>query len=221
MKSSGAAHWVGPVRVAPFTGAWIEITPPHGRPAPMRVAPFTGAWIEIAPAALSEIRSWSLPSRERGLKSAERHLPNHCVFVAPFTGAWIEMLSLLLATPSGLSLPSRERGLKYQINAAMNPYPSSLPSRERGLKYESMVSMRKYRSSLPSRERGLKSYYGVTSGDFAQSLPSRERGLKYRRVRPAAPTWPVAPFTGAWIEIVWRCQADHGRQGRSLHGSVD
>ena len=35
--------------VAPFTGAWIEITVPgEGRPA-LTVAPFTGAWIEISP----------------------------------------------------------------------------------------------------------------------------------------------------------------------------
>ena len=33
--------------VAPFTGAWIEITAPTGYPYGHLVAPFTGAWIEI------------------------------------------------------------------------------------------------------------------------------------------------------------------------------
>ena len=37
------------VKVAPFTGAWIEIRRPSGPGHRFRrVAPFTGAWIEIA-----------------------------------------------------------------------------------------------------------------------------------------------------------------------------
>ena len=34
-------------RVAPFTGAWIEIYLPAGILLAWPVAPFTGAWIEI------------------------------------------------------------------------------------------------------------------------------------------------------------------------------
>ena len=56
--------------VAPFTGAWIEITQnPGPRPFWSGVAPFTGAWIEISlhPAHLTgHIKSH--PSRVRGLK---------------------------------------------------------------------------------------------------------------------------------------------------------
>ena len=33
--------------VAPFTGAWIEISPTLVSKCPLVVAPFTGAWIEI------------------------------------------------------------------------------------------------------------------------------------------------------------------------------
>ena len=55
--------------VAPFTGAWIEIVISCAPETPEKVAPFTGAWIEIPwPRPLSQHR-WSLPSRERGLKS--------------------------------------------------------------------------------------------------------------------------------------------------------
>ena len=36
------------------------------------------------------------------------------------------------------------------------------------------------------------------------SLPSRERGLKYHVVQGGAIGGPVAPFTGAWIEIAGR-----------------
>ena len=33
--------------VAPYTGAWIEITRSTGRNCKLTVAPYTGAWIEI------------------------------------------------------------------------------------------------------------------------------------------------------------------------------
>ena len=77
--------------------------------------------------------------------------------------------------------------------------------------------------SLPSRERGLKSIKILSVSQKILSLPSRERGLKSQRdhlytfyciVAPFAGAWieilnslvkfgslPVAPFAGAWIEI--------------------
>ena len=38
--------------------------------------------------------------------------------------------------------------------------------------------------------------------NFDESLPSRERGLKFQGWQPAIPGDSVAPFTGAWIEIL-------------------
>ena len=59
--------------VAPFAGAWIEITF-TGKIRTLRyVAPFAGAWIEIP--------SWG--------KIKE------LFYVAPFAGAWIEMIGLI------------------------------------------------------------------------------------------------------------------------------
>ena len=57
-------------------------------------------------------------------------------------------------------------------------------------------------SSLPSRERGLK--FSPPSGFFGEqmSLPSRERGLKSAQDTHFVYTKCVAPFAGAWIEIV-------------------
>ena len=55
--------------VAPFTGAWIEISPVYSIKS-ISVAPFTGAWIEISTASLQIFGT--------------------CL-VAPFTGAWIEI----------------------------------------------------------------------------------------------------------------------------------
>ena len=58
-----------PRKVAPFTGAWIEIGCGTTRWTRPGVAPFTGAWIEIG---------GRIYDRDDG-------------FVAPFTGAWIEI----------------------------------------------------------------------------------------------------------------------------------
>ena len=57
--------------VAPFAGAWIEITSNVCADALSNVAPFAGAWIEI----------WFL---------SEQQYPTE---VAPFAGAWIEILN--------------------------------------------------------------------------------------------------------------------------------
>ena len=77
-------------QVAPFTGAWIEITSMWCRILTRSVAPFTGAWIEIsAQHAVYDLWS-SLPSRERGLKCGPRPDTDRG-HVAPFTGAWIEI----------------------------------------------------------------------------------------------------------------------------------
>ena len=58
-------------QVAPFTGAWIEITVNGSQDIGKDVAPFTGAWIEM----------------KNGRPAA-----SFLVSVAPFTGAWIEIL---------------------------------------------------------------------------------------------------------------------------------
>ena len=62
---------------------------------------------------MSLLMLWSLPSRERGLKSEDE--PGR---VGPI-----------------LSLPSRERGLKLMSTALGVAPDRSLPSRERGLKF--------------------------------------------------------------------------------------
>ena len=56
--------------------------------------------------------------------------------------------------------------------------------------------------SLPSRERGLKSLDGYMVHHCVLSLPSRERGLKLELMLSAGPRVGVAPFAGAWIEIL-------------------
>ena len=47
-------------RVAPFTGAWIEMRTMCSAPVWILVAPFTGAWIEIG---LAVLPSWRVSRR--------------------------------------------------------------------------------------------------------------------------------------------------------------
>ncbi len=60
----------------------------------------------------------------------------------------------------------------------------------------------KAKKSLPSRERGLKLSGLRKLWRRTGSLPSRERGLKWCRNVPVAGDGRVAPFAGAWIEMV-------------------
>ena len=56
------------------------------------VAPLAGAWIEIDIMRVAPvIDSWSLPLRERGLKSLIPANPKIPAVVAPLAGAWIEI----------------------------------------------------------------------------------------------------------------------------------
>ena len=97
--------------------------------------------------------------------------------------------------------------------------------------------------SLPTRERGLKFQIHFHGTNTPLSLPTRERGLKSieRRifllmlsVAPYTGAWieivftgvislfsAVAPYTGAWIEIQTIMTGRYLFAGRSLHGSVD
>ena len=97
----------------------------------------------------------------------------------------------------------------------------SLPSRERGLKYDRLPPVAKAGPSLPSRERGLKWGRGWWLHPRSESLPSRERGLKSFDIEDKGALLPVAPFTGAWIEILFSRSTYVLSTRRSLHGSVD
>ena len=100
-------------KVAPFTGAWIEIFMVPQAGAVVVVAPFTGAWIEMV--------CLDVDAAYAG--------------VAPFTGAWIEITFFQGSIIPQPSLPSRERGLKCPTSPRRSALSMSLPSRERGLKY--------------------------------------------------------------------------------------
>ena len=75
--------------------------------------------------------------------------------------------------------------------------------------------------SLPSRERGLKS--AATKGNVRQSLVAPFTGAWIEMITHTRywTIYPVAPFTGAWIEIAGTTIMGLRAACRSLHGSVD
>ena len=77
--------------VAPYTGAWIEISYDNLFIVDSEVAPYTGAWIEIAYFFAKSSIIWSPPIRGRGLKSVRCLVYLLYCPVAPYTGAWIEI----------------------------------------------------------------------------------------------------------------------------------
>ena len=115
LKWVGRYPWRHDFNVAPFTGAWIEITMErqrHGKSIKSHPSRVRGLKFDSKTPFLSSYVG-SHPSRVRGLKYGV--LPNFpaITFVAPFTGAWIEIpfLPVSQGTFYG-SHPSRVRGLK-------------------------------------------------------------------------------------------------------------
>ncbi len=83
--------------VAPYAGAWIEISYCNNHEDQIFVAPYAGAWIEIS------------------VNNLDRTLD----LVAPYAGAWIEIRGRVARNKAVHgSHPTRVRGLKllcYQI----------------------------------------------------------------------------------------------------------
>ena len=124
----------------------------------------------------------------------------HTSAVAPFTGAWIEINLFLYLDARNTVAPFT--GAWIEIRSELIKFwPAS--------------------SSLPSRERGLKLFGRFYKTVALESLPSRERGLKYWNTCHTIYLSNVAPFTGAWIEILSGHRNESPKSCRSLHGSMD
>ena len=67
----------------------------------------------------------------------------------------------------------------------------------------------------------MKNNFYLKQCNYALSLPSRERGLKFAVLESLTIEKHVAPFTGAWIEILMTLTICLDLLSRSLHGSVD
>ena len=115
LKSFAKSNASSSFKVAPFTGAWIEI---HNRSAapsfhctshPSRVR---GLKLSLSLPPNQNIKT-SHPSRVRGLKCQLPFAFRVQEEVAPFTGAWIEINCLIFTDIiASMSHPSRVRGLK-------------------------------------------------------------------------------------------------------------
>ena len=188
------------------------------------VAPFAGAWIEIYFCINCHINLPSLPSRERGLKYFVREFFD-CNFRRSLRGS-VDWNSAI----SARSIPERRRSLRgsvdwnlqnrlYSPSCAVAPFAGAwieifrlmipnIKQTRRSLRgsvdwNHTVISLKTLnRQSLPSRERGLKCSDKETKRLVELSLPSRERGLKYNVLSSLRRKGYVAPFAGAWIEIL-------------------
>ena len=82
------------------------------KPVDGMVAPFAGAWIEITYRKLNRQRSESLPSRERGLKSDRKERVIFHIESLPSRERGLKLIEAAVKQMKIESLPSRERGLK-------------------------------------------------------------------------------------------------------------
>ena len=101
--------------------------------------------------------------------------------VAPFTGAWIEI----------------DRMSSCPFAVVVAPFTGAWIEI---MKYDVTYSCG--HTSHPSRVRGLKYGRAKIGRVQAPSHPSRVRGLKYFAFASLRLLSAVAPFTGAWIEII-------------------
>ena len=75
--------------------------------------------------------------------------------------------------------------------------------------------------SLPSWERGLKSLMSPVSSRYHNVAPFVGAWIEIVFFQRQAKLPSVAPFVGAWIEILSSRASSFFRSGRSLRGSVD
>ena len=107
----------------------------------LAVAPHAGAWIEIRWRHPNQVPiPWSLPMRERGLKSQRGILGATKGDVAPHAGAWIEIRTLAaIARHVGVA-PHAGAWIEIGKSTSVAQSLMSLPMRERGLKYQQSVA---------------------------------------------------------------------------------
>ena len=75
--------------------------------------------------------------------------------------------------------------------------------------------------SLPTRERGLKSDENYVFKAWNPVAPYAGAWIEILVIPQSSNVLPVAPYAGAWIEIFfWSAIISTGRR-RSLRGSVD
>ena len=79
--------------VAPFAGAWIEISSDFVARHSNASLPSRERGLKLNDKRNADAVSLSLPSRERGLKCIDFAVSLVWEHVAPFAGAWIEMFS--------------------------------------------------------------------------------------------------------------------------------
>ena len=143
--------------------------------------------------------------------------------VAPYTGAWIEIYGNAVLPSFSISRSlhgsvdwNQNITSMYRMFSDVAPYT--------GAWIEISILSRKI---LNNRSRSLHGsvdwnlWLCLIQCWLHRSLPTRERGLKSFVGLICHTLHPVAPYTGAWIEIGHNANKIKKFDSRSLHGSVD
>ena len=123
----------------------------------MRVTPYAGVWIEICGELRISADTWSLPTRECGLKYFPLNLYQMYHLSLPTRECGLKCQYVKMTVDSALSLPTRECGLKYDekdricIRINVTPYAGVW------IEIQYIRRGRWIYVSLPTRECGLKS----------------------------------------------------------------
>ena len=121
--------------------------------------------------------------------------------VAPYTGAWIEIYRFGCVCLTAMSHPTRVRGLKFVFCFVRIEHDQSHPTRVRGLKFIKSQKHAWKTMSHPTRVRGLKfNHLGEGYEFFSRTLHGCVDWNLLRSLCCMIDI-PVAPYTGAWIEI--------------------
>ena len=118
------------------------------------------------------------------------------------------------------SLPSRERGLKFDVLDAGPPAAGVAPFTGAWIEILKLLPFSVDMIVAPFTGAWIEiiGKAHMVGRDPVAPFTGAWIEMPTRRPSPASAT--VAPFTGAWIEICTMQQL-RGREGRSLHGSVD
>ena len=169
------------INVAPFAGAWIEIASNFFYTYSGEVAPFAGAWIEILAYRAPWVVSSVAPFAGAWIEINSKIPPPVFLYVAPFAGAWIEIFHL----PTWMLLPG------------VAPFAGAWIEIECPLWPAYCLGCRTLRGCVD-----WNSIWPWIIGRCWTSHPSRVRGLKFLGPADLPYLDQVAPFAGAWIEIV-------------------
>ena len=167
-----------PSSVAPFAGAWIEMSCRESLSVRKTSLPSRERGLKLMLSTATFILRMSLPSRERGLKCALRPRGIRGNRVAPFAGAWIEIGGCAERRCTAAVAPFAGAWIEILADRTQAPARPVAPFAGAWIEIT-----RRCGNSMPSRVAPFAGAWIEIASSGATilpppSLPSRERGLK-------------------------------------------